>query len=235
MSSSIDTHQVWNVRPAVNALGTVEKRDPDELAFSTEENTPADGKAFSFFGADGVTFGDLVDIINPLQHLPLVSTMYRELTGDTISPGPRLMGSSLFFGPIGFATALANVVVEDETGRDIGEHLADWVMPDNGVPGGEPPTAVARDARPFDANDPVSVWARGEKAWIEGHSKQTPVSADSLADAEGMPDASAFVRNAEQLVSAPAVLADVVALTADARSASLAYESAAGLRPHVRG
>lgn len=233
MSSSIDTHQAWYARPAASAGGAISNGNRDELAFSDVDEAPAVSSGFSFFGDDGVTFGDLIDIINPLQHLPLVSTMYRELTGDTLSPGPRLVGSSLFFGPIGFASALANVFVEDETGKDIGEHVADWVMPTDGQPGAEPPTAIAGAGGPFDMNDPVSVWARGEKAWVEGGGDRQNVPIDQQAEAAAIPDASAFVRDDEQWAAAPAGLAEIVSLTADARSASLAYEAAAGLRPHV--
>jgi hypothetical protein len=38
-----------------------------------------------FFGEDGFGFDDFLDIINPLQHLPPISLVYRELTGDEIS------------------------------------------------------------------------------------------------------------------------------------------------------
>ncbi|MDP6473864.1 MAG: hypothetical protein QF894_03030 [Alphaproteobacteria bacterium] len=37
-----------------------------------------------FFGADGFGFDDFLDLINPLQHIPIISTIYREITGDTI-------------------------------------------------------------------------------------------------------------------------------------------------------
>ncbi len=38
------------------------------------------------------TFDDFIDVINPLQHLPIVSTLYRALTGDEISPQARAVG-----------------------------------------------------------------------------------------------------------------------------------------------
>jgi hypothetical protein len=72
-----------------------------------------------FFGEDGFGFGDFVDMINPLQHIPGVSTVYRELTGDEISPGARIAGGALYGGPVGAASAIANTVSEDVTGRDL--------------------------------------------------------------------------------------------------------------------
>jgi len=75
------------------------------------------------WGEDGFTFGDLIDLINPLHHIPGVATLYRELTGDQISPGTRLIGGSLFGGILRAVSPLINVVVEDSTGKDIGEHV----------------------------------------------------------------------------------------------------------------
>ena len=40
-------------------------------------------QAFAPFGSDGFSFLDVLDIINPLQHLPVISTLYRQVTGDT--------------------------------------------------------------------------------------------------------------------------------------------------------
>ncbi|MEM7652085.1 MAG: hypothetical protein AAF220_02790 [Pseudomonadota bacterium] len=82
-------------------------------ADSTTKSTPA-------FGEDGFTFSDFLDIINPFQHLPVVSTIYRELTGDTIDMGARMAGGALFGGPIGFMAGFANGLVEEETGHDLG-------------------------------------------------------------------------------------------------------------------
>src|SRR5688572_6968383 len=35
---------------------------------------------------DGYSFGDVIDMINPLQHLPVIGMLYRKFTGDTIKP-----------------------------------------------------------------------------------------------------------------------------------------------------
>ena len=75
------------------------------------------------WGEDGFTFGDLLDLINPLQHLPVISTLYRKFTGDEIAPGPRLLGGGLFGGVLGVASAAVGVAVEAATGKDIGEHV----------------------------------------------------------------------------------------------------------------
>lgn len=77
----------------------------------------------TLWGSDGFTFGDLIDIINPLQHIPVISTMYRQLTQDTISPAARLIGGGLLAGPIGVAAGVMNIAFEQQTRKDIGEAI----------------------------------------------------------------------------------------------------------------
>lgn len=86
-------------------------------------STPAGKKEFALFGEDGFTFADLLDIVNPLQHIPVIGTIYRRISGDTLDPGARLAGGALFGGPIGVAVAGLNAALEDASGRDIGEHV----------------------------------------------------------------------------------------------------------------
>ena len=62
------------------------------------------------------------DYINPLQHLPIVGSVYRAVTGTTISPSARIVGGLIYGGPVGFASSLANALVETASGKDIGEH-----------------------------------------------------------------------------------------------------------------
>lgn len=71
--------------------------------------------------AGDFTFGDFLDIINPLQHIPVISNLYREITGDEISPHARIMGDTLFGGPTGFLASIANVFYEEVVGEDVGE------------------------------------------------------------------------------------------------------------------
>jgi hypothetical protein len=66
------------------------------------------------------TFDDFLDIINPLQHLPLVSVIYRALTGDQIKPAMRILGDIGYGGPTGFMSSCAQVLFEAIFGDDIG-------------------------------------------------------------------------------------------------------------------
>ena len=75
------------------------------------------------FGEDGFGFDDFLDIINPLQHIPGISSLYREITGDELSPGARMIGGTIFGGGIGLAASFINSAIEDATGHDIGGHM----------------------------------------------------------------------------------------------------------------
>jgi len=91
---------------------------------STGSNNAARDEPYYFepFGDDGLTFEDILDVINPLQHLPVVSTLYREWTGDEIDPVPRIAGEALFGGVVGAISSLVNVIVDEISGNDIGGH-----------------------------------------------------------------------------------------------------------------
>lgn len=75
----------------------------------------------------GMTFDDVVDMINPLQHLPVIGTLYRKLSGDTLSPISNIIGGALFGGPVGAVASTVNVIVKDRTGRDVTENAFSMV------------------------------------------------------------------------------------------------------------
>lgn len=107
------------------------------------------GHDFKPFGDDGFTFFDVLDVINPLQHIPVVSTLYRELTGDDLAPFSRLAGGTLFGGPFGLAGAIVNMAVEDTTGKDIGGNVLAMFTgdsPDSAPPEADFATAAGGDA-----------------------------------------------------------------------------------------
>lgn len=217
-----------------------------ELALAPPAEQEADGET-SLFGSDGFTFGDLIDIVNPLQHIPVVSTFYRDQTGDTISAAPRVMGSTLFFGPLGLIGALANLAVEGTTGKDIGDNIASWAGLTHGttdVAAGPAGTPEMTTAAGFDPDDPVSVWARGEADWARAGQPETapetkaaaPESA-AVADAKqtSTPDAGPLLAQQERWVAAANAASssrrDVAVLSADIRAASNLYRSVAGWSP----
>lgn len=81
------------------------------------------------FGEQGFSFKDFLDIINPLQHLPVIGSLFRDATESDINPGARLIGGALYGGPAGLALAAMNTDLAERTGKDMGEHLMAALAP----------------------------------------------------------------------------------------------------------
>ena len=79
-------------------------------------------------------FGTLMDMINPLQHIPIVSNIYEQATGDTMSSGAEILGGGLFGGIPGAISSLLNVGVEATTGKGIAANMMD-ALPNGQKPG----------------------------------------------------------------------------------------------------
>lgn len=80
------------------------------------ERTAAASPNQSFWGSDGFGFSDILDIVNPLQNLPVVSDMYRKVTGDGTSPGSKVAGGALFGGVGGLIAGFFSSTIEQVTG-----------------------------------------------------------------------------------------------------------------------
>jgi hypothetical protein len=90
------------------------------------------GSDFKFFGKDGFNVGDVIDVVNPLQHIPIVNLVYRWLTGDEISPASELAGGFLSGGPIGLAASAASVAVTAAVGEgDLGTGAMQMALGDS--------------------------------------------------------------------------------------------------------
>ncbi|CUW37939.1 conserved exported protein of unknown function [Magnetospirillum sp. XM-1] len=102
---------------------------PSENAVTAAEAAKAranpDAKQLTMFaeGDDEASFWDFLDVINPLQHIPIVNNLYREATGDKIGVAARLVGGTLFGGPLGLIASAANCILEESTGHDAGGHV----------------------------------------------------------------------------------------------------------------
>ena len=77
-------------------------------------------------GTTTMSFDDFVDMVNPLQHIPVLSALYRSLDGDTINPVSRVVGDIMYSGPMGAVSAaisglgaIANNILESQTGNDV--------------------------------------------------------------------------------------------------------------------
>jgi len=109
------------------------------------------GDKSRMWDGDGFDFGDILDVVNPLQHIPVISTLYREITGDEIGYGPRVAGGGLYGGVLGLVASLFNVMIEDDTGKDLGGHAIALLFGDGKGenPDREPTGTLLAQAQPF--------------------------------------------------------------------------------------
>jgi hypothetical protein len=141
------------------------------------------------WGKDGFTFATALDIVNPLQHIPVVSTVYQKLTGDVASPGADLVGGALFGGPIGLAVAAADTTIKGETGKDIGGHML--ALFDSGTADAETAVAQADDPPPAPAKAAITEAAAAPaNAEPEANDASSPASSDKQRATAAAPNAS---------------------------------------------
>ena len=57
-------------------------------------------------------FSDIIDMVNPLQHIPVVSNLYQSITGDTIGALAQIVGGGIFGGPIGIVASAGMVAYQ---------------------------------------------------------------------------------------------------------------------------
>ena len=117
---------------------------------------PSGASAASASSDSGFSFHDLLSIVNPLQHIPIVSTIYRAITGDRIGPVERIAGDTLYGGFWGFVSSVANVAFQEITGKDLGDTaLAFLEGGDNGKTAVAAATPSASTSIPAVASKPT--------------------------------------------------------------------------------
>jgi len=78
-------------------------------------------------------FHHLLDVINPLQHLPVIGTIYRAITGEHIGPVEKVMGDTLYGGLWGAASSVADLAFEGVTGKSLEDTVLGWFSHDSGT------------------------------------------------------------------------------------------------------
>ncbi|MCA1907003.1 MAG: hypothetical protein LDL39_01445 [Magnetospirillum sp.] len=150
---------------SASAIASSGYTDPNAFVpvFASENATAAaaekqeQAKHLTLFGDsdDSPSFWDLLDVVNPLQHIPIVNEIYQDLTGDKIGVAARLAGGGLLGGPIGLVASAIGCLVEEETGDSIGGHVVALFKDDET----EAPQVAEAPAQPQtpDAGKPVQV------------------------------------------------------------------------------
>lgn len=91
-----------------------------DAAAPTVTPKPQEETSHFLSGHGGFSFHDLLDVVNPLQHIPVIGTLYRAITGETIGTVERVAGDTLYGGLWGAISAAADSAFEAVTGRDLG-------------------------------------------------------------------------------------------------------------------
>jgi len=95
---------------------------PSPTATTQTASTDADHKSF---------WDNLWDTVNPLEHFPVVSTIYDKITHNHVGDLEKVAGDTLYGGPMGLASSLANVAFEHITGKSFGDMVMGWVTGDD--------------------------------------------------------------------------------------------------------
>jgi len=146
---------------------------------------PSDGKSDDL----DFSFDDLIDIVNPLQHLPVVGTLYRAITHDTIKTPEKIAGDTLYGGLWGFVSSVADTAFQRITGKNFGDTVLALVTGNRD----EKPTAVAAATQTDPQSATADVMALNASLSRSG------------ADSELAQRALYAYRRATNLVAAPAL------------------------------
>ncbi len=149
---------------------------------STPTVTPPDGRApavDSVWGRDGFGFDDLLDVVNPLQHLPGISQVYRHLTGDDIGMLPQIAGGLLFGGPLGAATSMVSAGIKAGTGKTPAAYALAALGGDPAAPPPSPSPSPAQVAKAYAAPATPTPHAHPPAAATPGPSTPAAATADA--------------------------------------------------------
>ena len=105
-----------------------------ETSFSGETTTTSetsntfwefvDSASTLSFGEDGLGLDDAFDAVNILNHIPIVSDIYKDATSQgKTDAAASVAGGYMFAGPVGALYSAANVVTEEITGSSILDNL----------------------------------------------------------------------------------------------------------------
>jgi hypothetical protein len=183
-------------------------------------HTPPEGlRTLKLWGGDEFSFADLLDFINPLQHIPIISSIYRELTGDKIGAVAQLTVGGLVGGPLGFIGSVLAVGVQTETGKSV-EQFALSVLDGSSSDPSSGGALVARMGE--DRRDPFATPIDEAPTLARVESGTAPALAARMGEDKRDPFAAPL--------GEPAALARAEARTAPALAAMSASE---GLAAHV--
>ena len=99
-------------------------KTPHRNADTTSRVVEAVSSEKTQFGAsdEGMSFDDVRNVVNPLHHIPIVSTILQAVSGAKIGIGPRMIAAAVLGGPAGLILAGISAFIEEMSGGTIAEH-----------------------------------------------------------------------------------------------------------------
>ncbi|HEU0117810.1 MAG TPA: hypothetical protein VFR09_04180, partial [Alphaproteobacteria bacterium] len=79
----------------------------NSAAIDSRRYTKWDKSASTVDDATDFSFDDFLDMVNPLEHIPVVSSVYRAITNENIHPVARVAGDIMYGGIFGVASAIS--------------------------------------------------------------------------------------------------------------------------------
>jgi len=191
---------------AASSAGAGARSGPSFATRMRHEDGPRGAPGAETLAADAgggtLGFDDLIDLINPLQHIPVISTLYRAVTGDQIQAPVKVAGGALFGGPVGFVAALANAFIDEAAGRDVGEMaLAALIGEDSN---GGTQVAAAQEPAPPDTANPPTPTADAEAAAPAATRAAEPAAANGETPLTGQAALRAFAADLRALADGAA-------------------------------
>ncbi len=147
--------------------------EPEAVILASPAPSSGNPDIKAFDDADGPSFSDMLDVLNPLQHIPIINTIYRQLSGDKEGAVADVVGGALWGGLIGLGAAVANLVIEDSTGDTIEGHVVALFSGDSSD------TAVAKGDRPGDRTASAATTARNDASSVI---QTEPIKISGLGD-----------------------------------------------------
>ncbi|WDE11801.1 hypothetical protein [Thalassomonas haliotis] len=91
----------------------------EQVTQDSDESSLIDTISEFSFGDNGLELTDAFDSVNILQHIPVVSGIYQQVTEQDMSAVAKLTGGFLYGGPLGLAVSAADLTLEGFTGNSI--------------------------------------------------------------------------------------------------------------------
>ena len=160
-------------------------------------------------GSSVMSFGDFIDMLNPLQHIPVVSSLYRGATGDSINPVSHIAGDALYGGVLGLASAGISVLVamsdEAVASANDGQSMSMVVASLFGGGGSEKSPATQLASEPAAPVEPVQTVVAEAAAPLQTPALQSPILElpDLSASIPQIAEATIPAAQAAQLPAAP--------------------------------